>query len=264
MKIIDMHCHIFPEKIAQKAAAAIGSFYSITMAHDGTRERLISSCKENGIVRALIHSVASNASQVEKINDYIASSKEECPELFTGFATMHPDYENIAAEIKRAREMGLKGIKIHPDMQHFAIDDRRAYPIYEEIAGKMPIQVHTGDPRHNYSHPYMMAKVMKDFPSLTVIGAHFGGWSEWREAKECYKGLDNLYIDTSSSLYQIPADEAAALIRAYGVSRCFFGTDYPMWSAKEEIERFMSLPLTDGEREAVLYKNAEDFLNNLA
>ncbi len=259
-----MHCHIFPDKIALKAAEAIGNFYDITMAHGGTREKLVSLCKESGVETALIHSVASTAAQVEKINDYIASSKELFPDIFVGFATMHPDYENISAEIKRAREMGLKGVKIHPDMQHFAIDDKKAYPLYEEIAGKIPLQVHTGDPRHNYSHPDMMVRVMRDFPSLTVIGAHFGGWSEWRDVSEKYKGLDNIYIDTSSSLYQMPPETAAKLIRDFGVSRCFFGTDYPMWDINDELERFMRVPLTDSEREDILYNNAREFLNNLS
>lgn len=259
-----MHCHIFPDKIALKAAGAIGNFYDITMAHDGTREKLVSLCGASGVETALVHSVASTASQVEKINDYIAASKELYPELFVGFLTMHPDYENIPAEIKRAREMGLVGVKIHPDMQKFAIDDKKAYPIYEEIAGKIPIQVHTGDPRHDFSHPEMMARVMRDFPKLTVIGAHFGGWSEWQNASEIYKGLDNIFIDTSSSLYQMPPETAARLIREFGVSRCFFGTDYPMWDINEELERFMRVPLTDSEREDILYNNAKNFLNNLA
>ena len=178
MKITDIHCHIFPDKIARKASKAIGDFYGIEMACDGTRDRLIESAKKSGVTKMLIHSVASNASQVEHINDYIAESVRLYPDLFSGFATMHPDYENIGDEVKRAVKIGLLGIKIHPDMQKFAIDDKKAYPIYEAIEGRLPILVHTGDDRYNYSHPSMMAKVMKDFPKLEVIAAHFGGWQK--------------------------------------------------------------------------------------
>ena len=44
--------------------------------------------------------------QVESINTFI---HEECKlhDKFYGFATMHPDYEHIEAELDRAVEMGL-------------------------------------------------------------------------------------------------------------------------------------------------------------
>ena len=35
-----------------------------------------------------------------------------------------------------------------------------------------------------------------------------------------------------------------------------FGTDYPMWNAKEELERIAAVPLTDRERELIMGKNA--------
>ena len=30
-RIFDIHCHVYPEKIASKASAAIGKFYDIDM-----------------------------------------------------------------------------------------------------------------------------------------------------------------------------------------------------------------------------------------
>ena len=259
MKITDIHCHIFPDKIARKASKAIGDFYGIPMAYDGTREKLKELARERGVTRMLIHSVASNASQVEHINDYIAESVRLYPDLFSGFATMHPDYPDISGEIDRAVGLGLLGVKIHPDMQKFAIDDPAAYPIYEAIEGRLPILVHTGDYRYNYSHPYMMAKVMRDFPRLAVIGAHFGGYSEIDEVEEAYKGLP-VMIDTSSSLFYMSPERAAGLIRKFGVENTMFGTDYPMWDYGEELERFMKIPLTDREREDILYNNAKERL----
>ena len=35
-----------------------------------------------------------------------------------------------------------------------------------------------------------------------------------------------------------------------------FGTDYHMWSAVDELERFNRLPLTEQERQDILYRNA--------
>ena len=39
--IFDAHAHIYPEKIAVKAAHAIGDFYDIPMKYDGTVEHLL-------------------------------------------------------------------------------------------------------------------------------------------------------------------------------------------------------------------------------
>ena len=70
-------------------------------------------------------------------------------------------------------------------------------------------------------------------------------------------------VDCSSSLYAISSEKAKELIFAYGVDRVLFGTDYPLWTPEQEIERFMQIDLTDEQREDILYNNAAKlFLNN--
>ena len=51
-------------------------------------------------------------------------------------------------------------------------------------------------------------------------------------------------------------EHAAKIIRQYATERVMFGTDYPMWNAKEELERIAAVPLTDRERELIMGKNA--------
>ena len=83
-----------------------------------------------------------------------------------------------------------------------------------------------------------------------------GGWSVWTEAWQQLAGRPGVWVDTSSSLYAMTPEEAVDVIRRYGADRVFFGTDYPMWSPVEEIDHFLALNLTDGEREQIFYKNA--------
>jgi len=52
------------------------------------------------------------------------------------------------------------------------------------------------------------------------------------------------------------------MIRKHGVNKMLFGSDYPMWDHKEELERFLSLKLTEEERKAILYENAHMLLTN--
>ena len=72
-----------------------------------------------------------------------------------------------------------------------------------------------------------------------------------------YKGLDNVYFDTSSTLPFLDKTEAVKLLRNLGVERFFFGTDFPMWRPKDELERFLSLPLSEKEKQMILHENFE-------
>ena len=102
-----------------------------------------------------------------------------------------------------------------------------------------------------------MMPILDRYPNLTVIGAHFGGWSVWEEATRIFCGRENFFVDCSSSLYAMSPEKAKELIMAYGADRVLFGTDYPLWTPEAEMERFMRIDLTDDQRRAILCDNAE-------
>ncbi|MCQ2232557.1 MAG: amidohydrolase family protein [Paludibacteraceae bacterium] len=257
--IIDFHAHIYPAKIAEKASDTIGQFYNIQMKYKGSPESLLESGSQIGVDRYIVHSTATAPHQVESINNYIIGEVAAHPE-FIGFGTIHPEYENYENELIRIYSAGLMGIKLHPDFQKFPIDLREMDDIYEVIAGlKMPILVHAGDYRYDYSGPKRIAHVLEKHPTLKVVAAHFGGYTQWEDSEKYLVGK-NVWFDTSSSLWKLTPDEAMRMIRNHGVEKMLFGVDYPMWDHQEELERFNRLPLTQEEREAILYKNAVDLL----
>ena len=152
--------------------------------------------------------------------------------------------------------LGLKGVELHPDIQGFKLDDYRMLKIYELCEGRLPLLVHTGDNRYDYSNPNRVIPILDIYKDLVFIGAHFGGWSIWEEATKQLSGYKNFYVDCSSSLYAISPEKARELIMAYGTDRVLFGTDYPMWNPEDEIERFLSIDLTEEQREDIFYNNA--------
>jgi predicted TIM-barrel fold metal-dependent hydrolase len=265
--IIDFHAHIYPDKIAAKAVENIGEFYRLAMRKKGTVEDLAESGRAAGIDRFVVFSAAAVPGQVSRINEYIASvcrergsSGAETP-AFTGFGTLHPDIPNPEEEIARIAGLGLKGVKFHPDMQKFNIDDKRMMKIYSLLEGRLPVIFHTGDYRYSFSHPSRLAAVIDAFPGLVTIGAHFGGWSmpdlalEYLEDRFCY-------FDVSSAIPFMGKKRAVQLIRAYGAERFLFASDFPMWDPGACLEEFMSLDLTEKERELILCKNALKILNS--
>lgn len=260
--IFDSHAHIYPQKIAVKASASVGNFYSTGMAGDGTVETLLSFGKEAGISKYVVHSVATSAHQVQSINRFILDSVREHPE-FIGFMTLYWDMteQEIADEVDFCIKNGFKGVKLHPDFQHFAINSPEGQKMYNVVGDRLPILFHTGDKRYNYSSPYFLAEIAKKYPKMRFIGAHFGGYSCWDQVVDAYKGCDNVWYDTSSTTGFFPdKDYLVQLIRTLGPEKFFFGCDYPMWNASKEVERFLSLDLTEKEREAVFSGNLKNFL----
>ncbi|MEE1042785.1 MAG: amidohydrolase family protein [Clostridia bacterium] len=260
-KIIDAHCHIYPDKIAQKASDSTGNFYQIPSLLDGKISTLLEHGKKAGIEHFIVQSVATTPKQVSSINNFIAQSVADSNGKFTGLGTLHPDSEDIEADFNEIIELGLKGVKLHPDIQKFKIDDYRMLKIYELCEGKLPILIHTGDNRYDYSNPNRMIPILDIYKDLTVIGAHFGGWSIWEEATEKFKNYKNFYVDCSSSFYALTFEKARELIMAYGTKKVLFGTDYPMWEPETELIKFMQIDLTEQERQDILYNNAAKLFN---
>lgn len=257
MKIYDVHVHIFPEKIAMKAAESIGDFYDgIPMHGNGTVDAALAMLDAAGVTAFAAHSVAMTPHNVERINEFILSAQKRVPNRIVPFAAIHPRVDDVQATVDDIVSQGFKGIKIHPDMQRFAVDDPAVAPMMEAIAGSgLPLLIHSGDYRYDFDGPQRLLNLHRNFPKLKMICAHFGGWGEWDRAVELLPG-NGLMIDCSSSLYQWPAERAVEAVRRFGVENVLFGSDYPMWDPAEEVERFMRLKLGDGEREDILWNNA--------
>lgn len=258
--IIDFHAHIYPEKIAEKATLSISAFYeNAPVRYHGHSEELIASGSKIGVTNYVVHSTATKESQVESINNFIISEAQKHPE-FVGFGTMHPDFINFEEELNRIKSAGIKGLKLHPDFQRFETDDPKMDKIYEAAAQlELPILFHAGDYRFSFSGPKRIRNVIDKHPNLIVIAAHFGGYTEWDDALEYLCG-QNVYFDTSSTLWKLPLEKANEIIKKHGYDKMLFGSDFPMWDHQDELSRFNTLNFTEAEKEAVLYTNAKKIL----
>ncbi|MBR5472692.1 MAG: amidohydrolase [Clostridia bacterium] len=260
--VIDSHCHIYPEKIAKPAVQSTGRFYDMIALGDGTAHSLLKIGEKCGIDRFVVQSVATTPHQVKSINEFIANEVLLYPDKLIGLGTMHPESDDLRRDLEHIKELGLHGVKLHADIQKFAIDDPLCLKIYELCEKKnIPVLMHTGDYRYDYSNPNRLVPVLKQFKNLTVIGAHLGGWSVWDEAVDKLSHFKNFYVDSSSSLYELPIDRASEIIRTYGADRVLFGSDFPVFSPDIELARFMALPLTDNERKMILSENVLKLYN---
>ncbi len=263
LPVIDTHTHIFPNEIARKASENIGNFYGLSMYTEGTVQTLRNArnatYQSRKITSQVIFSPALSASQTYSINSFIAQCCSEDSALI-GFGTLHRDNSDYKSEIGRIKKLGLVGLKFHPDFQKTNIDDEAMLSVYEEAAlNNLPIIFHMGDKKFDYSSVKRLKNVMSQIPSLTVIAAHMGGYLHWNEALELLPPSNNLFFDISSSLAFVSDKTFFDMLKKFGTSHFFFGSDFPMWNPVSELERLSLHKLSDNDRRSIEYLNFKAF-----
>ena len=255
--VIDAHVHVYPENIVTKAALATDVFYEQHSAHIGSYDDLITTMKNDFVDHCVICYCATAPKYVKRTNETIAGYVKKSGGRLTGLGTMHPDSNDKMRDALYIKELGLTGIKIHPDIQDFHADCDGSMEIMEAAYKlDMPVLIHTGDIRYDNSNPNRIINILNEFPDLTVIGAHFGGYTVWDDAVRVLSGKENFFVDWSSASFMLSPQKLRWLIDSYGVERVMFGSDYPMWDAKTEADRLLGLGYSEREYRKMFSENA--------
>lgn len=265
--IIDVHTHIYPDKIAEKVMEGLkaGTEGRIPFCGPMTLSGLLHHMERCGIKAAVTFCVAERAKVVKPANDFIINVTDN--KRIIGFGTILPEVEDSRGEIRRLKEKGIKGIKFHPLFQDLGAYDERLFPIYEEMGEEMIAFFHSGrdpaDPdKPPRTTPEGIARLKELFPRLKIVAAHLGGFEMLEEVEKWILGKD-IYIDTSwtPNIQSIEPSLFLKIIRNHGIDKVLFGTDYPTTTEpKSQIEWLMNLPLTEEEKERIFYKNAQELL----
>lgn len=258
--IIDFHTHAFPDFLAPRAMKNLGDNSALVPASDGTVEGIEASMKESGIDVSVVLGIATNAKQQKSVNDFAASI---CSEKIISFGSVYPDAPDALEELERIKEMGLKGVKFHPEFQGFYADDEKMKPIYKKISDLGLITVFHAGADYGYPPPYHampdnMLGALKWFDS-PVVAAHFGGLDYGEEVIEKLCGTP-LYFDISFGYGTTPKPVAEMIIKKHGADKILFGSDSPWHSPRSEKRLLEFLDISNGEKELIYYKNAARLL----
>lgn len=276
--IIDFHAHTFPDAIAFRAIQSLSAASHSHAFSDGTCGALKSSMAKAGISHSVILPVATNPSKLSHLND--VSISENGKDGLCYFGAAHPDSENVLEEMERLKKHGILGIKIHPVYQNADIDDKRFLKILEK-AGELDLVVvmHAGDdigfPGVVRSSPEKIAAALSSVGEVKTVLAHMGGWKNW-ERVEPLSEFPLVYLDTAFSLGTIASTDGrfseeelqllsnerfCAIVRSFSSKRILFGTDSPWTDQKKSVDEILSLPLTQEEKEDILFANGRKLLN---
>lgn len=261
--MIDFHTHIFPEKIAKSTLDFLESRCHIHPYTNGMASGLYRSTRDAGLDFSVIMPVVTKPSQFESINRF-AASLQNVQEGLLSFGGIHPDQENYKEKLRQIADMGMKGIKLHPDYQQVMINDIRYKRIisYASELGLI-ISVHAGfDPGYPecvHCPPRLAKEMLRDVRPTKLILAHMGGYRRWDEVEEYLIG-EAVWFDTAAVFGEMPDEQFIRMVRNHGVSRILFGTDSPWAGQKEFVAYLNRLPLTDEEKQCIFRKNGEALL----
>ena len=273
--IIDFHTHVYPDKIAARTMAALGSVPNVAAHTDGTAGGLRDSMRAAGIDKSVILPVNTRKGQFDSITRFAMTINERYDDLIS-FGGIHPDDEDIPDKLRFLKDNGFKGIKIHPDYTETFIDDERYIHIITE-AQKVGFTVitHAGkDPAYDVIHcPPVRGRRMLDkvqsatgFTEPFFVFAHLGGNLLLPDVEKYLVG-QNCYIDISCSFSDLgnfsdaKDEDVIRVIKAHGADRILFATDSPWNDQKAYVERIKKLSgLSDTEKEMIFCINAEKLL----
>jgi uncharacterized protein len=234
----------------------------IAPAFDGTVAGLSAAMARGTVATSVIQPVASKASQVRPINDWLTALND--PRIVP-FGAMHPDLADPAAELARLADLGFAGIKLHPEYQSFRPDEERLWPLYAAATKRrLIVFFHAGKDvalPSVHSDPQAFAGLLERFPDLTVVLAHMGGWQQWDEVLRHLAGRQ-VYLDTSFTIPYLGERRFCELVAAHGAQRILFGSDGPWADVASEVACLGGLPLPEETRQDILWRNADRLLGS--
>lgn len=265
--VIDFHAHAFPDALAERSVAYLAAKAGIEHYSDGTCKGLTESAAGIADV-CVVLPVVTKPSQFHSVNLFakrIDSGEFDSERVrLRSFGGIHPDSKDVAGELKTIKELGLKGVKIHPDYQGTFIDDKKYLVIIEKAMELgLLVSVHAGldlgFPDCTHCTPKRSRNMLHLTGATNVILAHMGGYAMWEEVADELVG-EPTYFDTGVVARSMDTTLATRIVKAHGADKILFATDSP-WESYEASRDFVkNLRISDAEKSEIFGENAAKLL----
>jgi uncharacterized protein len=163
----------------------------------------------------------------------------------------------------------VRAIKIHPALSYVPPDHPGYLEVYRlaQDAG-VPVIAHGGssagsfyESRVEYCAPANFVPVLDRFPRLTLVLAHLGQ-PFYDDLLALARRSPRLCTDLSFVLGArlLPPERLVSTVRAFGVERVLFGSDFPYFDPEDSLDRLGAAGFSAAELEMIGAGNAERVL----
>ncbi|HRN29161.1 MAG TPA: amidohydrolase family protein [Terrimesophilobacter sp.] len=170
-------------------------------------EHFLAEMDKESIQLSVVLALGQDQEELEESNRLIASLVQKHPSRLAGFASVTPTRKNAVKDFEElVKNHGFRGLKLHPPIQHFSIDDPRVSPLMEKCAElDLPVLFHTGgvflrEGVIRFGDPLLIDELAIRHPHTKMIIAHGNpfGPDPYIAGKH-----PNVYLDTTLTFAQI-------------------------------------------------------------
>ena len=219
--LIDAHVHVSEN----------GKWFETS--HDASIGRLLREMDAAKVDRAVLLPLVGVLS-----NKGAAKFCRRYPDRLLGFGTvdLYDKERTLLQQVDEIRELGLRGIKLHPRFQEFSPNSETLFPLYDAAStAGLPI-VFCGWPQCRSRRvtlqsiaPYVYDRLAKQFPELKIVIAHMGG-HRVLDAYFVARSNSNVYLDASYAFWALK-DTSAYQDLVFTLrnltEKVIFGSDFP-------------------------------------
>lgn len=172
---------------------------------------------------------------------------------------------------ERIRDGIVKGIKLYPGYDRYAINDPSLETVFRIAAKhKVPVMIHCGDTyardaKVRQAHPLLVDDVAVDNPDVDFVICHLGNPWFQDTAEVLYKN-DNVYADISGltlgdftyefERYIVKRVEDMIAYMGEPGKQLMFGSDWPLVGLNTYVKFFHGLQLPDEAKENMAWRTA--------
>jgi predicted TIM-barrel fold metal-dependent hydrolase len=255
------HAHVFPE------SANPG----------GTVERLLRLMDDCGVAGAVCFAPFALQIPGTDPNRWVAERLARESRL-RGFGTVDFTQNDLAAQVRQIRELGLLGIKLHPNTQKFDILSSEAMQVYAAAQEhKLFLSFHTGVHHYRLKFYNLLGfdEIAHSFPDLRFSLEHVGGYHFFGDAlavmfnnipfppipghrPRVHGGLVSVFNRKKLPFWHLTDQQICDAIAQVGAELFIFGLDFP-YNQEEDtrlgMEVIRNLPITEEQKGMILGGN---------
>lgn len=248
-EIIDFHTHIG----SQRAGTYEESGERQMMEYGKTTDGLVGYMTEYGIDKAVVFALPMLPHKQAEANDEVMGLVSGKSELIP-FAFLDPRLHESPDLLQRyVVDRGCRGLKLHPVCHGYVVSNSLSYPTFE-VADylKIPVLIHTG--WGEYGEIRFLKKLAEDFRDLKIVVGHL---IEFKDVFTILPTFENVFVETS---YSTHPRRIAQAVNIMGADRVVFGSDMPLTTPGFELYKVGHAPVSDLDKEKILFKNAQRLL----